>query len=123
MLSKLVTLLFWGLAIIHMMPAISALFPTKLAHLYGVNIDDKTLITLLQHRAILFGLLALACIYAAYTPLIQKPVLIGAVLSMGSFVGLAMFREQLSTALAKIVYVDLIGLAIALILIILLSRT
>lgn len=121
--SKLVTILFWGLAVIHIIPAISALFPTKLANLYGLDLADKTLITLLQHRAILFGLLALACLYAAYTPIIQKPVLIGAVLSMGSFIGLALFRGQLSTALAKIVYVDLIGLAMALILIILLSRT
>ena len=119
----LIPLLFSVLAIIHILPALSGVSVDRVADLYGVPAEDKMLMTLLQHRAVLFGLVAGACIYAANRPSARWPVLWGAIISMSSFIFIAMPRGQLSGPLAKIAYVDGFGLIIAAILVVLLMRT
>lgn len=121
-MSKIIPILFCLLAIIHVIPALSGLSTERISGLYGIPSDDKTLITLLQHRAVLFGLVAAACAYAAHTVNVRWPVLIGTIVSMGSFIAIALPRGQASGALGKIVIVDAIGLAIAALLIILLIK-
>ena len=106
-------ILFWVIAIIHIIPAISGLSGTRLASLYGIKGDDQTLMTLLQHRAVLFGFVAAACIYAAHNPAARWAVLIGAVISMASFILIAFMRGTTSGALSKIILVDAIGLFFA----------
>ena len=118
-----IPILFWILAIIHSLPALSGVSSDRLASLYGVSSDDETLMTLLQHRAVLFGLVALACILAAHKPNLRWPVLMGAIISMLSFILIAIPRGQLSGPLAKIAYVDGFGLIIAACLAVLLMRT
>lgn len=123
MSQKLIPALFYALAIIiHGVPAISALMPSKMSRLYGISQDDGVLMTLLQHRAVLFALVAAACIYAAHTPSARWPVLIGVSVSMLSFILIAVPRGQLSGPLAKIAYVDGLGLVIAAVITVLLLR-
>jgi hypothetical protein len=122
-MSKLIPVLFYGLFAIHIIPALSGLSQTRIASLYGISADDKTLMTLLQHRAVLFGLVAAACVYAAHYSAARWPVLIAAIISMASFIFIAVPRGQLSGPLAKIAYVDGIGLIIAAVLVVLLLRT
>ena len=109
------TILFWLIAIFHMIPAVSGLSGSRLASLYGIQGDDQTLMTLLQHRAVLFGFVAAACIYAAHVPTARWAVLIGAVISMSSFILIAILRGTTSGALSKIIIVDAIGLVFAVI--------
>ena len=106
-------ILFWLIAIIHILPALSGLSGSRLASLYGIEEGNETLMTLLQHRAVLFGFVAAACIYAAHNPAARWAVLIGAVISMTSFIIIAVLRGTTSGALSKIIYVDAIGLFIA----------
>jgi len=123
-MQKLVPFLFYTLAIvIHGVPALSVLSPQKMAKLYGISADDQVLMTLLQHRAVFFVLVAAACIYAAHVASARWPVLIGTVISMAAFILIAIPRGQLSGPLAKIAYVDGIGLVIAAILAVLMLRT
>jgi len=118
-----VPILFYLLGVgIHGVPALSALFPSKIANLYGISAGDNTLMTLLQHRAVLFGIIALACIYAAHSASARWPVLIGAVISMGSFMIIALTRGEAGGSLSKVVIVDAIGLGIAAVLAALLVR-
>jgi len=124
MTQKLVPFLFYVLALgIHGVPALSALFPQKMAKLYAISADDNVLMTLLQHRAVFFVLVAAACIYAAHVSSVRWPVLIGTVISMAAFILIAISRGQLSGPLTKIAYVDGIGLIIAAILAVLMLRT
>ena len=51
----MIRLLFLLLALIHAIPALAAVAPASLTRLYGVPATDSAL---LQHRAVLFGLLA-----------------------------------------------------------------
>jgi len=116
-------ILFWLIAIIHIIPAISGLSGSRLASLYGIEASNDTLMTLLQHRAVLFGFVGAACIYAAHTPSVRWPVLIGAVIAMGSFILIAAFRGMTSGALTKIIIVDAIGLVFAIFAAVLLIKT
>ena len=122
-MQNLIPFLFYVLAIgIHGVPALSVLSPQKMAKLYGMSADDQVLMTLLQHRAVFFVLVAAACIYAAHVSSARWPVLIGTTISMISFLIIAIARGQLSGPLAKIAYVDGIGIVIAAILAVLLAR-
>lgn len=118
-----IPILFYLLAIIHILPALSGLSLSRMASLYGISAGDKTLATLLQHRAVLFGIIGAACIFAAHQPSVRWPVLIAAVVSMASFILMALARGQMNGALAKIAYVDGLGLFIAAALAALLLRT
>ena len=123
-MGYLIHILFYALALlVHGIPALSVLAPSHMAKLYGVSADDQVLMTLLQHRAVFFVLVAAACIYAAHVSSARWPVLIGTTISMISFLIIAIARGQLSGPLAKIAYVDGIGLVIAAILAVLLLRT
>lgn len=119
-----IPILFYALAVlIHGVPALSVFAPKKMAALYGISADDQVLMTLLQHRALLFGLVAAACIYAAHTPSARWPVLIGTVVSMTGFMVIAAARGELGGSLNKIVLVDGIGILLAAVIAVLLLRT
>lgn len=115
-------ILFWLIAIIHIIPAISGLSGSRLASLYGLETGNETLITLLQHRAVLFGFVGAACIYAAYTPPARWAVLMGAIICMASFILISFMRGTTSGALSKIIIVDAIGLVFAVLAAILLLK-
>lgn len=100
---------FWMMALINILPALSGFSTARLSALYGIESGDATLMTLLQHRALLFGLVAAACIYAVYTPSVRWPVLIGAIASMGGFIVIAALHGTTSGSLGKIVIVDAVG--------------
>lgn len=104
---------FWMMALINILPALSGFSTTRLSALYGIESGDAALMTLLQHRALLFGLVAAACVYAVFTPSVRWPVLIGAAISMGGFIIIAALRGTMSGALQKIVIVDAIGCVFA----------
>ena len=106
-------ILFWLIAIIHIITAVSGVSGARLANLYGIEQGNETFMTLLQHRAVLFGFVGAACIYAAHNPPARWAVLIGAVIAMASFIIIAALRGTTSGALSKIIIVDAIGLVIA----------
>ena len=110
---KLLPILFWLMALINLAPMISAVMPSKLQTLYGISPDNLELTTLLQHRALLLGLVGLALAAAAHTPHLRSAALIGGVISMGSFIVFAVARGQMSGPLGKIAMVDVIGLILA----------
>ena len=95
-MRHLIPFLFYVLALgIHGLPALSVLSPQKMTKLYGISADDEVLMTLLQHRAVFFVLVAAACIYAAHVSSARWPVLIGTVISMATFILIAIPRLSL----------------------------
>jgi len=112
-MSKALSILFWLMAIINFLPVISAVAPSKMQDLYGISPDNSDLLTLLQHRALLLGLVGLALAAAAHMPELRWPALIGGFISMGSFILFALARGQMSGPLGKIALVDIVGLIFA----------
>ena len=113
---------FWMMALINILPALSGFSVARLSALYGIESGNETLMTLLQHRALLFGLVAAACVYAVYTPSVRWPVLIGTAVSMGGFIVIAALHGTTSGSLGKIVIVDAIGCVFAVIAAVLLIK-
>ena len=95
---------------------------SKMSKLYGISAEDQILMPLLQHRAVLFSLVDVACVYAAHNASARWPVLIGAIISMASFIAIAVSRGTTAGALNKIIIVDAVGLLIAAVLIFLLAK-
>ena len=119
----MIRLLFLLLALIHAVPALAAVAPGSLTRLYGVPATDSALLTLLQHRAVLFGLLAAALVLAAFRPDFRWPALVAVTVSMASFLVVAALRGELSGSLRSIVVADVAGLLIALLAATLLLRS
>ena len=105
----LVTVLFWGLAVINLPPVIAAFAPSQLVRLYGVPANDKTLLALLQHRAILLGIIGAGCALAAHIELFRWPALWAASVSMITFLVFCAVQKQFNGPLRKIAIMDAIG--------------
>jgi hypothetical protein len=87
--------------------------------LYGVSLDDSNLVILIQHRAVLFGLLGLFLIYAAFKPSLQPLAFLAGFVSVISFLGIALSVGGYNDAISKVVIADVvavIALCIALVL-------
>ena len=119
---SLVAGLFCILAAIHLLPAVAALSPTQLSNLYGIAPEDTVLTTLLQHRAVLLGLVGAAFAAAAFIPSLRWAALIGGTTSMVTFLVIAAFNGELTGPLQKITIVDVAGLPVAAILFFLLAK-
>lgn len=104
--------LFGFLAIIHLLPAVAAIAPRQISRLYGVDAGDSALMTLLQHRAVLLGLVGVGFAIAAIRPADAgwHAWLLGTA-SMSSFLLIAALNRELGGRLRSIAIVDAIGLA------------
>ena len=104
--------LFAFLAVIHILPAVAAVAPSRLVSLYGIDAQDSALVTLLKHRAVLLGLVGLGFAAAAFHPghaIAWHAALLGGA-SMISFLIIAAFNRELSGSLKTIAIVDAIGI-------------
>lgn len=119
---SLVAILFCILAAIHLLPTVAAMSLSQLTALYGVSSEDTVLRTLLQHRAVLLGLVGSAFLAAAFLPGLQWAALIGGLVSVVTFLIIAAFNGELMGPLQKITFVDVVGLPIAAILFFLLAK-
>jgi len=101
------TLLVSG--IIHGMPLIGLAGSEALARLYGLDLKDPSLLLLLQHRALMFGLLAVPMFVAILRAEWQWPALWLALLSAGGFTILRHWvAGDLPSPLQRVYLVDLV---------------
>ncbi|NNC71854.1 MAG: hypothetical protein HKN78_03155 [Sphingomonadaceae bacterium] len=96
------------LALIHVTPAATLFAPSLLSRHYGID-GGSDIVLLLQHRGALFGVVAVACIWAAFAPGVSKLAVAIAAVSMLSFLGLYLTAGP-PHALRGIAIADLIGL-------------
>lgn len=106
----LVTLIAVGL--IHLLPLSGVLGPERLATLYGVSTADPSLLILLRHRAVLFGLLGAFMVFAAFRRPLWNLALAAAFVSLTSFIALAWSVGGYNAHLARVVAVDLAALVL-----------
>src|SRR6185503_5462536 len=74
---------------VHLPPLSGVLGAKRLTDLYGLDFTDPSLVILMRHRAVLFGLLAVFLIYAAFRPALQPLALVAGLVSVVSFLCLA----------------------------------
>lgn len=98
--------------IIHLIPVTGVLGPAALAELYGVTVTDQNLLLMLRHRAILFGLLGLFLIFAAFKPDWFLPAWIAGIVSVVSFLILAWGNSSLNPSISQVFKADVVALAV-----------
>lgn len=95
--------------LVHLLPLAGVLGRSALERAYGVELGPgPDLVILMQHRALLFGLLALACFVAIPVPAWRVPAGVAALASMLGFVLLAGLHAH-NAAIARVVWVDVAG--------------
>ena len=97
--------------VIHLIPLSGALSVGRLNVLYGTNISDPDLSILMRHRAVLFGLLGIFCIYAAIKPSLQFSALIAGTISVVSFLCLASMTGGYNDELRRVFVADIFAAA------------
>ncbi len=101
-------------ALLHALPLAGVLGAARLSVLYGVDARDPALELLLRHRAVLFGLLAALLAWAAWQPALRGAGLIAGLVSVASFLLLALQAGPLQPALATVVKLDILALLLLL---------
>jgi hypothetical protein len=105
--SRVATLALLAAGIVHLLPLTGVLGAPRLAALYGVAIDDPSLLVLMRHRAVLFGVLGAFMLHAAWSPPLQLWALGAAFASTASFVWIAASSAPLSPALRTVMWIDI----------------
>lgn len=97
--------------LIHLLPLAGVLGPATLTRLYGVPVADPNLAILLQHRALLFGVLGLFMLAAAALPPLRLAALLVGLASAASFLLVARWVGGYNTAIGRVVTADLLATA------------
>jgi hypothetical protein len=77
--------------------------------MYGVEIPDPNTSILLQHRALLFAVLALLMFGAIAVPSLRVTVLTVALFSTASFIAVALWVGDYNSAIARVVTADVVA--------------
>jgi len=107
------TLLIVG--VIHLLPLSGVLSADRVAQLYGVGIQDPNLAILMRHRAVLFGLLGVFLVVAAFVPALQTAAFVAGFASVASFLALAWSTGDYNASVGRVVAADVLALACLLI--------
>ncbi len=110
-MQKIVSALLAVVAVIHLLPLSGALGPQRLQALYGLAFDEPNLLILMQHRAVLFGLLGAFLLWAAFRPALIPLALGAGFVSVLAFLGFALSSPGHNAQIARVVLADWLALA------------
>lgn len=96
--------------IIHLLPLSGVLGAERLASLYGLPFKEPNLAILMRHRAVLFGLLGLFLVYAAFRPGLQTLAFLAGFASVLSFLWLAWSQGGYNLQIQRVVIADVVAL-------------
>ena len=105
-----VSAMFVVVGVIHLLPVSGVLGAERLAMLYGVPLAEPNLVLLMRHRAVLFGLLGLFLLFAAFKPAFQPAAFIAGFVSVLSFLWLAWPVNTFNAQVGRVFAVDLVAL-------------
>jgi hypothetical protein len=110
-MQKAITALLIVVGIIHLLPLGGALGAERLSALYGLSFQEPNLSILMRHRAILFGILGLFFVYAAFQPVLQPMAFVASFISVVSFLGIAWSVGGYNDAIRNVILADLLAAA------------
>ena len=95
--------------LIHLLPLSGVLGSERLATLYGLSFSDPNLAILMRHRAVLFGLLGVLLILAAFRPMLRTLAFLAGLTSVVSFLWIAATVGHYNEQVTRIVIADVIA--------------
>jgi hypothetical protein len=114
-MRHLVSTMLVVVAVIHLLPLSGVFGGERLNVLYGLSLDEPNLSILMRHRAVLFGILGLFFLVAAFQPALQVPAFIAGLVSVVSFLWLAWAVGGYNAQVARVVMADVVALVCLLI--------
>ena len=109
-MDKIIAALLVLVGLIHLIPVSGVLGAERLSALYAVSIASPDLTILMRHRAVLFGLLGMFMIYAAFKPALQPLAFIAGGISVVSFIVIAWSVGGYNEAIRKVVLADVVAI-------------
>lgn len=97
-------------AVIHLLPVPGVLGSERLASLYGVSFSEPNVAILMRHRAVLFGLLGLFLVVAAFRPSWQPIAFAAGLASVVSFLWLAWSVGGYNAQVGRVFAADVVAL-------------
>ena len=97
-------------AFIHLMPLVGLLGADKLQSLYGVEINDPNLLILMQHRAVLFGIVGALLVLAVFKSDYRWLAIIVASISAVSFLFIAITSGGYNASVKTVVNADIVAI-------------
>jgi hypothetical protein len=104
---SIVALVVAGL--IHLLPVSGVASPQALTRLYGIEVTDPNTAILLQHRALLFGVLGVLMLSAAALPSLRLAALGVGLFSAASFIAVAFVVGGYNASIGRVVTADVIA--------------
>jgi len=92
--------------IINILPVIVFFDSTKSVKLYGIPIEDESLIILMRHRGVLLGLVGLALIFAAVKPEFRTFAIAVALISKLAFIFLTFTASNQTAEVRQVALID-----------------
>ncbi len=110
MSGKVVSAMLIVAGVIHLLPLNGVRGTEQLAAMYGVSVVGPDMEILMRHRAVLFGLLGMFLLVAAFTPHLQMAAIIVGALSAATFIGLAWTVGSYNAPVQRVVIADVVAL-------------
>ena len=98
--------------LVHLLPVTGVLGAASLQRLYGLPITDPNLLILMQHRAVLFGLVGGVMVAAAFVPAWRSVAAVVGFISIGSFLLIAWSVGGYNALIARVVWIDVAALVL-----------
>lgn len=106
----LVSAMLLVVGVIHLLPLSGMLGSEQLAKLYGLSFSEPNLAILMRHRAVLFGLLGLLLVFAAFRPSFQSVAFIAGFVSVVSFLWIAWSVGDYNALVGRVFMADIVAL-------------
>ena len=106
----LISISMIGAAIIHLMPLIGLLGADQLNKLYGLDFSDPSLLTLMQHRAVLFGILGGFLIVAIFKMEYRHVAITLTLISAIAFALIAALNGGANDQIKSVVIADIVAI-------------
>ncbi len=108
------TALWLLVGLVHLLPVTGVFGAASLQRLYGLPITDPNLLILMQHRAVLFGLVAGVLVAAAFVPAWRSAAAVVGFISISSFLLIAWSVGGYNALIARVVWIDVVALVLLL---------
>ncbi|MEO0345888.1 MAG: phosphopantetheine adenylyltransferase [Pseudomonadota bacterium] len=111
-MRALIALCFVVAGLINLAPIIGLRGADTLYRLYGVRTASGDLSLLLQHRAVLFGIIGSLLLTGAFQPNLRLAAALAGLVSMLSFTALAFSIDGIGAPLTRIAWIDVAASAV-----------
>jgi hypothetical protein len=109
MMNKMISILLAVVGVIHLLPLSGVLGAGRLAALYGMTFEDPSLLIMMRHRAVLFGMLGAFLLLAAVRSELRAIAIVAGFASTVSFLVLAWSTGGYNAAIARVVVADVVA--------------